>query len=494
MSRVALKSITRLKWNTINIFLSKILTFMSFYVIGVKLNSRIYGIKSIAFIIIGLTDKCTQFRLSKGIRQKGVTSEDLDSLFWFNLILGVIATIIMILIVYPISIYFNFLIIFYLIALSSLSYLFKPMNLVFRTILQKDAKYKEIEESKVIKSVLTKLSLIFFIYLNFGIYSFAFSHIVGVASLTLYMFYTFKKNQLWLPSLTLNLNKAKKIYHFDRLIFLRNILNYIIENIHAVVIGFVFGYESLGVYNFAKNLLRNIGNTISQTFKDISNFIFKKAKKNKLKHFSQYYLTFVKIISLLIIPMSIFVAFFADDLLHFFFKYKWDEAIIMVRIFAIILVFDVFSKGFIIPGLYAFDKSRDVLIREMFFIPLGLTLLIITAFISAEAVAITYLIMVVIKTYSTRNLLNKICDITLKIYYKQMLSAVIISVLSIVGILIVKTLIPDLNIIYMGMVFSLAYMIMIILKEKQEFLLIKQLVTNKEGNITIPTQTCNRND
>jgi len=452
---------------------------MSFYVIGVKLNSRIYGIKSIAFIIIGLTDKCTQFRIAKGIRPKEVTSEELDSLFWFNLLLGIIVAIIMTLIIYPISIYFNFLILFYLIALSSISYLFKPMNLVFNALLQKEAKYKEIEEGKVIKSVLTKLSLIFFINLNFNIYSFAFSHILGVAGLTLYLCYIFKKNKMWLPSLNLNFNQAQQFYHLDKLVYLRNILNYLIENVHAVVIGLVFGYESLGVYNFAKNLLRKIGNTISQTFKDISSFFFKEARKDKLAHSGQYYLTFTKVISLLIIPISIFVAFFADDLLHFFFKHKWDDAIIMIRIFSIILVFDVFAKGFIIPGLYAFDKSREVLIKEMFFVPLSLILLIITAFISAEAVALTYLIVVVLKTNSTQILLNRVCGITSKAYYGQILSTIIISAVSITGTLIAKTLIFDLNIIYLGMIFSLTYMIMLTFKEKRNFLLLKQLVVNK---------------
>lgn len=481
MNDLAKKSISSLRWSTFNVIISTIITFASFYIIGLKLSAEAYGIKSIVFVIIGLADEFAQFGIAQAIiREKNVSNDDLDSIFWVNMILGLGAALIMITISYPISLYFGVSELFNLILISSLIYLFEPIGLVFKAILQRELNFKVLEKANILKSILTNLSLIILVYLGFGVYSFVYSLLIGIIGLTIYMFYAFIKMNMWLPSFIFRLENAKKFLNFGKYVFLKNVLNYSVRNMDIIVVSTAFGNEVLGIYSFGKDVLKKIGDLISNIFKKVSYPIFAKAKNNTLEQFRRYYLTFTKTISIIIIPISVFIIFYAGDILHLFFEEKWNAAILIVKIFSLKLVFDVISRGFATAALYAFNKPKEVLYLELFFIPLRLVFLIIASFVSVEAVAIAFLITVILKMNSSQVLLNKECNITLKSYYKQVIPYFMISTIVLTLIYIINTAFFNLNIIIIGTVFLFFYTLIVVLFDKEEIMTIKKYIFNSK--------------
>jgi len=486
MNDLKKKSIRSIKWSTINVVLSTIFTFATFIIIGVYFDAETYGVKSIVTVVIGLSTTFAQFGISKAIiKEKTVTKRELDSLFWVNIMFGVVTMIILYFIAIPISNFFGEPELISLLRLSSLVFLLEPIDLIFRSYLQKELKIDVLEKGFILRAIFTNGSLIIFVILGWGVYSFVYSTIIGVLVLTVYCYIYFYSRKMWLPSFYLKLPLVKKYYKFGLYVFLKNILSYSVRNVDSIIVGKALGNETLGVYNFAKDILKKISDIVSNILQKVSYPIFSSIKNEDNTLFSKYYLFFTKIISLLIVPITVFTFAFSKHILEFLFDDKWSAAVVLVQIFAVKLLFDVLSRGFATSGLYAFDKPKSVLKLEIWFTPIRIILLLLASLVSVEMVALSFLITVIAKSFVAQFLLNNVAKMTMLEYLKQLVTPLITSFIAIAFALLfnkvsifngIMLFDRDLNIVFIGLIFVILYIGSMIFKEKKDFKILIDIV------------------
>ena len=160
------------KWNTVRMLAITIIQFITTIIIGIFLTTEQYGLYGMVNVFTGLAFILADCGLSNVIIYKQENdSEKISTLFWLNLIIGIITTIIAIIII-PLAVWF------YkepkltgLIKLMSINFLIIPIGQIHFAILKQNFEFKKIAIIDLLANIIYLFSIVFFAYNNYGAYS-----------------------------------------------------------------------------------------------------------------------------------------------------------------------------------------------------------------------------------------------------------------------------------------------------------------------------------
>ncbi len=242
------KTISGLIWSFIDSFANQGIQFIVGILLARILSPREFGLIGTLAIFIALSQSFVDSGFTHAlIRKRDCTQTDYSTVFYFNLVAGILLYLILFFFAGSISVFFNEPQLELLLQVLGFGLILNAFGMIQRTILTKNINFKFQTRVSVIASTLSGIIAISMAYNGFGVWS--------LVALTLSRF-GFSSILLWIwtkwkPSLIFSKNSFKELFSFGSKLLFSGLIDTAYRNIYFLIIGKFFSMVELGYYTRA---------------------------------------------------------------------------------------------------------------------------------------------------------------------------------------------------------------------------------------------------
>jgi PST family polysaccharide transporter len=318
-------------WNSLSSVSLTGLNFIITAILARLLTPNAFGVMGMIQTTIALINIMNQFGLSPAIIQgENLNQKRLSSLFWFNMLIGIIMTGIVFFSANLVALFFNQDSLAPLLRLISVVFTIVSFSFIQQSLLRKEMNFKKLFNINIISTISYGIITILLATNGFGVKSLVFGYISKsiITTALIILFYR------WLPSFRFDLKEIKDLLNFGVYMFGSSILNYFNRNLDYLLIGRFLGPEALGYYTLAYKMMlipvQKIGGVINNTFLPA----FSQIKQNQ-KSIKKYYLKVLQLISLITFPMMGGLFIVAPEFILSIYGENWSTVIVLIQILSI---------------------------------------------------------------------------------------------------------------------------------------------------------------
>lgn len=294
-----------------------------------------YGVVATASVIINFLSIFTSIGIGPAvIQKKDLSDEDINHIFTFTVIVGLICGGICFGSSWPVADYYKNPIIVPVLQILAIGVFLGAINMVPSALMSKHLRFKEMATRSLAFQVFFGLLGIGAAFYGAGVYALIVSPILASLGTFLYNrhFYPVKLR------LHFSLAPIRKIFSFSSYLFLFELFNYFSRNIDKVIIGRYISENALGYYEKSYRLmqlpLQNITAVIYPVLQPVLSDL-----QDKPKEIGEKFVRIISTISLMGFPFSVILFFCASEIVTVMFGPQWTPAIPSFRILAISVPF-----------------------------------------------------------------------------------------------------------------------------------------------------------
>ncbi len=318
------------------------------------LTSYDYGLAA----IVGTVSEFVRVFMGVGIDAKIIQAEEKDlealcnSAYWLNWIVFLGIFVFQCILAFPVAWFYHDRNLVLPICVSALPYLTWPIAAIQCILIIKENRLKVCAINNLIKNLGSYLLSAIFAVLGMGIWSFVLPWIL-VIPIEIFIYYT---NHSWRPTTGFTTRYWNEIFRFGRNLFGVQLLKTLRNNLDYLIVGRFLGIKELGLYFFGFNA--GLGISLS-AITAINTAIYPHlcAARSDSFEFKKRYLSSLKTISLIIIPLVVLQSSLAPLYVPVVFGQKWVAAIpilMLICLSAIPRPFADAASGLLV----AVDKSN----------------------------------------------------------------------------------------------------------------------------------------
>lgn len=331
------KTVGGVKWTSISAIFSAVVQLLQIAVLTRFLSKGDFGLMAMAIFVIGISAVFIDMGVSNAIIHKQrVNKYQLSTLFWLNVILGVIIY----LVVFGLS---PFIATFYdspelksVINWASISFLIQPWGQQFAVLLKRDFRFKSLATRDIAAKMCSFIVGVTLAYLGFGVYALVFANLASILMATGLLIFLGLKDKGYRPKLIFSLRsiKGKGFFSFGLFQMGEKLIYYFNTNFDTLIIGKILGMEVLGLYEVAKNLAFRVYLIINPIITKVAFPALAKVQ-DSLPRIKKAYLNIVNVLSSINAPLHFVMILLAGPLIQLVFGREWVEA---VPIFQLLVV------------------------------------------------------------------------------------------------------------------------------------------------------------
>ena len=327
------KTASGLKWSTLSTVIVNILSIGKLAIIARILEPSDFGLMAIAMVVIGFSKVFIDVGISNAIIYKQeITHTQLSSLYWVNIIAGVILFGIIVIVAPLVGLFYNEPKVINIIFLVGTTFLIQPFGQQFTMLLRKELRFKEIARIDIITNIIGLITTVWFAYKGYGVYALVYGMIIAVIVKTVqYMMIGFKEYR---PSIEIRINEIKEFLNFGAYQMGERTINYFNSQLDVILIGKIFGIETLGIYNLSKQLIMRPADIFNPIITKVTFPVMAKVQ-NDIKRLKKIYLKTINYLSSINFPIYAFLIVFAHDIVLVMYGNKWLAAVPIVQILSI---------------------------------------------------------------------------------------------------------------------------------------------------------------
>ena len=306
------------------------------------LDPSVFGLLAIASIFTGISAIFIDFGTGDAIiryDEKKINNQFLSSIFWFNTLIGVFISIILILLSGLIAQFFEKIIIQKIIIIFSFNIIFAAMSNVPRSIIRKKLDFKSIFYERIIILPISGIVGIKLALNGSGLWSVVLQQIIVIVGGTLLIIHLSK----WRPNFSFKIDHINDIFHFSSYLSGTKILNYFTKKGDLFLIGKFIGDYQLGIYSKGYQLTVKMLKTINGI---IIGVLFPSISKFKNDH-EKLRLSFIRVSEVIFsIYGFIFLIgyLYSEILVRIILGHKWQDLSPLIPIFLLLALFFGFSS------------------------------------------------------------------------------------------------------------------------------------------------------
>lgn len=322
------KTVSGLLWSFIDNIATLGITFIVGIILARLLTPKEFGLIGMLTIFIAISQSFIDSGFRQAlIRKQNCTDNDYSTVFYFSLVISVLAYLILFLGANSIGVFFNEPALKPLVRVLGIGLIINALAIIQSTLLTKLIDFKLQAKISVISSVLAGIISIYMAYTGWGVWSLVASSIIRnlVSSILLWFWST------WKPILVFSKQSFKELFAFGSKLLASGLIDTIYRNVYYLVIGKYFNSAELGYYTRAdqfqglpsSNLQSIIGRVSYPVLLTIQNDIprLRDAYKNIIR--STMLITFVLMLGLAAIARPMVLTLIGD---------KWEPCIIYLQL------------------------------------------------------------------------------------------------------------------------------------------------------------------
>lgn len=316
-------------WTTASTIVRSVVSLLQVAILTRFLEKSDFGIVAIATLFLGFTQIFLDLGISAGIMHKqDTTPNQYSSLFWLNIIMGVLLTSVLCACSPLVAKAYNEPSLTMIICLLSSTVLFSALGSQHRTVQQKKMRFKYISLVEIITSILSLVLAITLAYLDYGVYSLVYANVFHAASAGIIFLVIGLYNDRNI-SFHFKLSETYDYLKIGGFSIGSQVLDYFSRELDILIISATLGKEVTGLYSLCKKLVLAIFGTINPILTKVITPIFAVIQKEK-ERVRQLYYDIVESLAIINMPIYCLIAIFATGILKYLYGDQYvDGALVL---------------------------------------------------------------------------------------------------------------------------------------------------------------------
>ena len=265
------------------------------------------------------------------IQKKEITQEDKCSVFYLNIVLGIVLAGLLCLIAPYIAAFYDVPLLTPLTRVLSIKLVTGSFGVVHMTLLSKQLDFKKHLKVRLISTGISGAVGILMAYYGFGVWSLVAQQLIssGVHTIFLWIFCS------WRPSLTFSFLALRGLFSFGSKLLVSGIIDTFFRHIYLIIIGKVFTPAQLGHFGRARGIQQLPLDNLSMPVRRVTFPLFSTIQddKERLKNVVRKAITTLILINF---PMMIGLAVVAKSLVIVLLTEKWAPCIPYLRLLCVV--------------------------------------------------------------------------------------------------------------------------------------------------------------
>jgi PST family polysaccharide transporter len=359
---------------------------LAFMVVLARLLSpEDFGLVTMVTVVTGIYTLFTSAGLSAATVQRAdITSEQLSTLFWINMLVGAFLAIICLFSAPFIVAFYHEPRLFWITVAMAVGFVFNAAGVQHSALLQRQMRFLAITVIQTLAQVTGFIVGVLMALAGTGYWALIggglASSAIGTASVWM--------ASGWLPGGPRRNIAVRSMLHFGGTYTLNSLVVYLAYNFEKMLLGRFWGADALGIYGRAYQLINIPTDNLNSAVGAVAFSALSRLQDDPVR-LRNYFLGGYSMVMALTLPTTIFCALFADDIIMVVLGPKWMAASEIFRLLTpTVLIFGIINPlGWLLPAIGLQVRS----LRIAFVIaPLVMTAYILGLPYGPEGVALAY--------------------------------------------------------------------------------------------------------
>lgn len=320
-------------WSVIQVIGRQGVSLLIFTILALLLNPKDFGTLGIVMVWIGFIQVFSEMGFGAAlIQRQNINSKHFSTIFFINITIGILLTIIGILLSWPCAWFFKTPAVQPIMTVLSLGFIINSFSLTQMVILQKELRFRDLAIRDISTVLIGGLVGIILAYLKFGVWSLVAQSLTSYLLGGILLWFVSE----WRPALKeFSFQCLRDLWPYSSKIFAFQIFKFFAQNTDKIIIGYFLGSVALGLYTFAYKL---VVYPISIFSGAIGSYLFSQFSRiqDDLTSVKSSYLFITKATNSIVAPIMVIVVFLSPTLIPTIFGQKWFQAISLIQILPIL--------------------------------------------------------------------------------------------------------------------------------------------------------------
>lgn len=321
------ETVSGIIWSFMDSFASQGITFIIGIVLARLLSPAEFGLIGIITIFIAISSSFINSGFAAAlVRKQNCTDKDYSTVFYFNLLVGIIFYFILFFSAAELSSYFKEPQITILVQVLGIILIIDSLSIVQRTILTKRINFKLQTKISIIASIVSGIIALIMAFKGYGVWSLVAKQISQQA-INASLLWVWNK---WQPSFIFSIKSFRELFTFGYKLLISSLIDTIYRNVYYLIIGKYFSAKELGFYTRAdqfqslpsSNLQSIIGRVSYPVLSSMQNDLPRLKSNYKKLIRSTMFITFVLMLGMAAVAKPMIITLIGE---------KWSESIIYLQ-------------------------------------------------------------------------------------------------------------------------------------------------------------------
>lgn len=353
-SQISRKAAKGIAWNFFAYGFGKAVVLVTTSILARIMTKDDLGVVSLALVALNFLSIVNDFGLGDAlIQRRGEIDEAANTVFTFNLLLGIVLSAL----VFPLSPlianYYNNPVISPVLRCLGLSFAIEALGAVHIILLVRNLDYRRKFIPDLGRALMKATFSIGLAYAGFGVWSLVWGQLAGAIASVILVWVLVP----WRPSLILNRAITRDLLKFGVSVMGSDMTTVITDNIDYLVVGRLFGLSQLSIYTYGYRLpemlltgnLWVMGKVVYPAFSSI---------QHRVDELKQGFLASVRLVGIIAAPISLGLLVAADPIVRVLFGDEWLDVIPILRILSMFAF--IYSIGFHVGSVYKAIGRPDI--------------------------------------------------------------------------------------------------------------------------------------
>ncbi|HFF8976708.1 MULTISPECIES: lipopolysaccharide biosynthesis protein [Serratia] len=320
-------TITGLLWSAAERFSVQGFQFVISIILARIISPAEFGLVGIILVFVFISDIIINSGFSQAlIQKKDRDNIDLSTVFYFNVIIGIVLYGALFLLSPAIASYYERPELEHVLKMISIVIMIKPLYLVHMTLLSIRLDFKLRTKINFISAFLSGGIAVFLANKGFGVYALVWQQIANNFLIVLLSFFLIR----WIPGLVFSFSSLARLFGFGSKLLIAGLVRSVVDNGYAILIGKYLSIKDVGLYTQG----RNIPDLISMNlFTILQNVFFPVMSnlQNDRESLLKFYHRGVEGVAFLIVPVMIGLMMISEPFVRYFLSEQWMGAVVVMQ-------------------------------------------------------------------------------------------------------------------------------------------------------------------
>jgi O-antigen/teichoic acid export membrane protein len=302
----------------------------SLMVLARLLGPKDFGLVGMVTAFTGVLTLFRDFGLSSAaVQRTTVTDEQISTLFWINLLVGVLLGLVAVAMAPALAAFYHEPRLFGVTAVLALGFLFNAAGVQHSVLLQRQMRFTTLAVIGVVSLIVGTAIAIGGAKAGYGYWAL----VAMTVSLPFTATIGFWLTTDWVPGMPRRGTGIRSMMRFGGTLTLNGLVAYVAYNSEKVLIGRFWGADAIGIYGRAYQLINIPTDNLNSAVGEVAFSALSRVQDDPSR-LKSYFLKGYSLVLGLTLPITIACALFADDVVFVLLGPKWNDAAAIFRLLA----------------------------------------------------------------------------------------------------------------------------------------------------------------